>query len=304
MVRHDCRAKLRDELIMLADRLREAATVKAAAAGQQAYTTAGTYTFTVPAGITSICAVCVGGGGGSIYDGIGNSGGSLSYSNNVSTTPGESLTVVVGAGGTGTSGASAPGGDSKISRSTTTLILAKGGASASTNIGDTSYTGGNAQSPNITGSGGGGAGGYSGSGGGGGADGNPNGTAGSSGTGGAAGGGGGGGYAADYFSPGVGQFFGGGGGGGVGILGQGSSGGGGSGGSAGGAGGGGGGSSGTSGSSSSGDAGPGGAYGGGAGGPGLNENTGSNGANANGARGAVRIIWGSGRSYPSNAANV
>lgn len=304
MVRHDGGAELRDELIMLADRLREAATVKAAAAGQQAYTTAGTYTFTVPAGVTSICAVCVGAGGGSTYLSTGNFGGSLSYSNNVATTPGESLTVVVGAGGTGTSGASAPGGDSKISRSATTLILAKGGASASSNVGGVSYTGGNAQSPSITGSGGGGAGGYSGNGGGGGADGNPNGTAGSAGSGGGGGGGGGGGYQADVFGPGVGQFYGGGGGGGVGILGTGSNGSGGAGGSAAGGNGGGGGSSGSSGSNASGDGGPGGAYGGGAGGPGLNENTSAPGANANGAVGAVRIIWGSGRSYPSNAANV
>lgn len=39
--------------------------------GQQAYTTAGTYTFTVPAGVTSICVVCVGGGGGGYASGSG-----------------------------------------------------------------------------------------------------------------------------------------------------------------------------------------------------------------------------------------
>ena len=32
-------------------------------AGQQAYTTAGTYSWVAPAGVTSVCVVCVGGGG-------------------------------------------------------------------------------------------------------------------------------------------------------------------------------------------------------------------------------------------------
>ena len=63
-----------------------------AAPGQQAWTTPGTYTFTVPSGITEICAVCIGGGGSGnnwsyawAYKGGG--GGALSYSNAISVTP-------------------------------------------------------------------------------------------------------------------------------------------------------------------------------------------------------------------------
>jgi hypothetical protein len=83
--------------------------------GQQAYTTAGTYTFTVPAGVTSVSTVCVGGGGGgAIGDGSnygsGGSGAGLAYGNNISVTPGESLTVIVGAGGGQSSGCGGSGG--------------------------------------------------------------------------------------------------------------------------------------------------------------------------------------------------
>jgi len=48
-----------------------AVTVYSSAYGEQYYTTAGTYTFTVPAGVTSICVAAVGGGGG----GCGHLGG-------------------------------------------------------------------------------------------------------------------------------------------------------------------------------------------------------------------------------------
>ena len=48
---------------MLARRLRRAVP-KGAAPGQQAWTTAGTASWTVPAGVTSVCILCVGGGGG------------------------------------------------------------------------------------------------------------------------------------------------------------------------------------------------------------------------------------------------
>ena len=53
-----------------------AATSKGTAPGQEAYGTAGTYSFTVPAGVTSISAVCggAGGGGGAGLDSVGNSG--------------------------------------------------------------------------------------------------------------------------------------------------------------------------------------------------------------------------------------
>ena len=54
-----------------------------AAPGQMAYTTVGNYYFTVPAGVTSLSMVCIGGGGGAgygggnggLYGGAGGSGG-------------------------------------------------------------------------------------------------------------------------------------------------------------------------------------------------------------------------------------
>ena len=81
--------------------------------GQQVYTTAGTYTFTVPAGVASISMVAVAGGAGSTLSTQGGGGGSLSYKNNVPVTPGEQFTVVVGAGGAVNGG---NGGNTTITR--------------------------------------------------------------------------------------------------------------------------------------------------------------------------------------------
>jgi hypothetical protein len=75
--------------------------------GQQAWTSASSYTFTVPAGVSSVCILCVGGGGGGagsegeFESGAGGGGGALSYSNAVAVTPGEGLAFVVGAAGSG-----------------------------------------------------------------------------------------------------------------------------------------------------------------------------------------------------------
>ena len=288
--------------------------------GQQAYTTAGTYTFVVPAGVTSISGVCVGAGA----SGSDARGGLLSYSNNIATTPGESLTVVVPAD---TSYAS-------LSRGATALIRARGGGSGGTDVGDFTGVGGSPRDTNgsfVT-SGGGGASGYTnadgyqvgqnalGGWGGGGAG------AVTAGIGGAGGGGGRGGEnsVTNQYVDIVDIFSASGGGGGVGLLGLGSNG------AAGtsrsspstlGGGGGGGGSGGDSGTSggngNSGNGGVGGAFGG-AGGRGvftqtyvwdenLQEYVGDSsyeGTHGSGGVGGVRIMWGTGRSYPSNAANV
>ena len=75
--------------------------------GQQAYTSAGSYCWTAPAGVTSVSIVAVGGGGGggaynddgSAQNGSGGGGGSLAYKNNYSVSPGCSYPVVVGSGG-------------------------------------------------------------------------------------------------------------------------------------------------------------------------------------------------------------
>ena len=103
-------------------------------------------TWTVPADVTAISVVAVGAGGdasnGKAYThggvtrqqgGIGGNGGNLAYSNGITVTPGESLTIVVGPNGstqggnnpTGTNGND--GGDSGIKRGDTWLIKAQGG---------------------------------------------------------------------------------------------------------------------------------------------------------------------------------
>jgi hypothetical protein len=256
--------------------------------GQQAYTTAGTFSFTVPVGCTSISAVCVGAGGGGGNDtnpdeaGSGGGGGGLAYQTSIAVTPGESLTVVVGSGG----GSNNNGGDSYIQRGVTNLVRAGGGGRGQSpddgNAGGSGGTvvvgtggaggaGGATADGNTQGAGGGGAGGYSGAGGTG-QDGDltPASTAG------AGGGGGGGGQNA--------------GGGGVGILGSGTSGNGSGAGTGGLAG-----SGGTNGSNSGVNVGAGGTYGGGGAGAAGGDTPGS------GASGAVRIIFGSGRSYPSTS---
>lgn len=69
--------------------------------GSQQYTSPGTYSWVCPAGVFSVSAVAVGGGGGG-YDawtGYGGGGGGLGWKNNIPVNPGQSYTVVVGAGG-------------------------------------------------------------------------------------------------------------------------------------------------------------------------------------------------------------
>ena len=301
-------------------------------AGQQEFTTPGTYSWTAPAGVTSVCVVAVGGGGGAgLYNGGGGGGGALAYKNNISVTPGQSYTVIVGAAGTnGTVPASGipllltSGGDSSFSNGSITLI-AGGGKFGKTVFGTTNdgsgfygqtggaggvpsgtYDGGGAGGAGGTAlstgaffsSGGGGAGGYSGVGGtgGGGL------TDATSGVGGS--GGGGQRRAFDNLPTDIG----GGGGGGVGIYGLGSSGSAGVTGSTGGSGG----SGGNNGFSPATvlERGTGGGYGGGGG-----SNTGQqlysptrnpgidNGLCGDGSGGAVRIIWGAGRAFPSTNTN-
>ena len=282
--------------------------------GQQLFTTTGTSSWSVPSGVTQVSAVVVGGGGGGAGAGGGSGGGTddgggggagggLAYGT-FTVTPGESLTIIVGAGGNGgTGGSSSPtngsvGGPSRIQRSLTTLLQGGGGSGgtydmSAQNSGGTSTGterdgggagGGGQASFSQSGGGGGGAAGYSGNGGAGGLGGSadPSGSDGS-------GGGGGGGGSGTSSIPG-------GGGGGVGLLGEGSNG---SGGSAtvSDAGGGSGGSDGSDGNNTTDDGGNGGLYGGGGGGAATNGTTDGNGGD--GQDGAIRIIWGTGRSYPS-----
>ena len=110
------------------------------APGQDAYTTAGNYTWVAPTAVTSVSVVAIGGGA--------NRGGSLGYKNNISTTPGSSYTVVVG-------------NENATSRFVCTVKGSGGCVScAPFYVGDGGGYGGGVNNP-----GGGGAGGYSGNGG-------------------------------------------------------------------------------------------------------------------------------------------
>lgn len=158
--------------------------------GQDAYTTAGTYTWIAPAGLSpaSVSVVCIGGGGGStVGSGFsyvangGGGGGELRYKNGISVTAGNSYTVVVGARGvfgkSDDTQYSTAGGQSSFN---STTCVAKGGgrglndfqtpgAGGSGGTGDGGGNGGSGgygEGPcgNRPG-GGGGAGGYSGAGG-------------------------------------------------------------------------------------------------------------------------------------------
>lgn len=166
--------------------------------GQQAYTTAGTYSWVAPAGVTSVSVVAVGSAAGP--------GGGLGYKNNISVTPGNSYDVVVGAAGSG---------QNSYFINVLTVMGGGGGAISSAGgiyVGDGGGNGGAIVGPSVDWyRGGGGAGGYSGNGGDGAtSDSGP----GSSGGNGAGGGGGGGSNWPQSVTP----------GGGVGIYGQGSSG--------------------------------------------------------------------------------
>lgn len=272
--------------------------------GQVAYTTAGTYSFVVPAGITALCAVLVG-PGGAAFTGVngstncgGGGGGGLRYVNNLPVTPGETLTVVVGLSGNQTSSSAMSGStNTTFSRGADILVQADAGGTGGRNTSSSTYIGGGAGGGGTglgagpfggtigggNGGAGGGAKGYKGGGGGGAAGYSGDGGLGGSrntgdnipaGTNGAGGGGAGG--SAIGVSNGRGA-----GGGGVGLLGEGSS----------------GVIYGNPGSGGSGPSGrTGGGYGAGGGGSFTDYTSGS--LPTYGGSGAVRIIWGPGRSFP------
>lgn len=283
--------------------------------GQQIYTTPGTYNFTVPAGITQISFVAIGAGGtgddGNEGDGGGGGGGggALAYANNVNVTSGMTIVITVGERGTNGNGKgirAQNGGNTTINISSFVAYAngGTGGAPYSTNPGSVGGTFGFANIPAGANTGGGfggtGGGGYDGGGGGGGA-------------GGYTGFGGNGSYSLGSTTTAVGYGAGGGGGAGtaasVGLNGGGS----------GGTGqynttgGGGGGATifsvanpavnGANGNglTSAGSKGGDGGFPGGGGGGSWDNSTG---VAANGANGIVKILWGTGRSFPYNANDV
>lgn len=117
-------------------------------------------TWVVPAGVTSISAVCV--GPGQVQGSNGGRGGDLRYAVTLAVTPGETLTITIGTSGTVTG----------IYRSGTPLLAARGGVSGTSSTVGGNIGGGNGGTGSAVGGGvggGGGAGGYSGNGGNGGA---------------------------------------------------------------------------------------------------------------------------------------
>ncbi len=271
-----------------------------------------TYSWVVPAGVSSVCVVCVGGGGGGMWYNSNNSGytysmgggggGALAWLNDFPVTPGSTISIQVGKRGADhfnfNPGSNETGGHSWFH--STSTIIARGGDAGDYNNTTVSggtrtvstaygtYGGGNGGSPIRTSSsgygpaGGGGAGGYSGNGGNGRDD------IASKGDDGSGGGGSGGGASSnatyvDHIS---------GGGGGVGVFGE--------------------GSSGVGQTSGSGQGGSGGGTsnvptnaansqgGGGFGGGGGGKSSSYWGSYAGeGAPGTVRVIWGPGRAFPT-----
>jgi hypothetical protein len=270
--------------------------------GQQEFTSAGSFTFTVPGGVTEVSAVAVGGGGGSSGcpgtsqgSGVGGGGGALAWAS-FAVTPGENLSVVVGGGGSAgaLNGNGGNGGTSYVARGGTFLVRAGGGTGGDYQGFGSNGTGGGPGGTVLNGSGGsGGSGGnvtFNGGGGGGGGAGGYTGAGGNGGTGngglanaGAGGGGGGG----------IGQTAGGApenAGGGVGIYGEGANGLGGL-----------PGTGGSGGGTQTTNNGAGALFGGGAGG--VEDDTSS--AGYAGGRGAIRIVWGGAdRYYPNQNPDV
>lgn len=138
----------------------------------------GVYEWEVPAGVFQVCAACLGGGAsGAKWSNRATpsgGGGGLGWGNDIPVTPGQIITVTVGAGGARRSSLAngAPGGDSSFGD----LIVATGGeSSTSADSGGTSYGpyrqgGGDGGRAGSSGSGnadtgGGGAGGWTGNGG-------------------------------------------------------------------------------------------------------------------------------------------
>lgn len=133
--------------------------------GESTYAVPGSYSWTCPAGVTSVSVVCVGGGGSD-----GGGGGALAYKNNLAVTPGTSYTVVVGAGGMASPGVATQQGSGAGGQSyfkDTSTCYAGGGAKGNGGYGTTSggtWTGDGGGNGGSGQYGGGGAGGYGGNG--------------------------------------------------------------------------------------------------------------------------------------------
>ena len=120
--------------------------------GMQEFANSGTYTFTVPSGVTHLTFEAWGGGGGVGFQpqqtwGPGGGGGGGYTRGVVTVTSGDTLSIVVGAGGN----PGANGGDSKIVKADGTVLIFAGGGVVGNSGGDCT-----AGAPGVGGVGGGG----------------------------------------------------------------------------------------------------------------------------------------------------
>jgi len=157
--------------LMTAGLVGYAASPASAYQGVMTVWTPGTYTWTVPAGVTQISVKAYGAQGGGVTDfGQGTGGHGAEVKAIVPVTPGQVITYVVGAqtvnpnpraGGYGGGGAGADsffgngaggGGASYLSVSTTPLVVAGGGGGAAdngVNGGDSGHPGGSLRGVNV-----------------------------------------------------------------------------------------------------------------------------------------------------------
>jgi hypothetical protein len=128
------------------------------AQSSQTFSTAGTYTFTVPAGVNAINIEAWGAGGagggatGTNSAGSGGAGGGFARRNNFNVTPGATYTVTIGTGGIGSRNNGTSGGSSSLANGATTILLAIGGNGALAATGNNTYSfGANAVTTGNTG---------------------------------------------------------------------------------------------------------------------------------------------------------
>ena len=128
------------------------------AAGNQEYPVPGSYTWTIPSGVTQARVVVIGGGGaGGQYGGGGGGGASLKFYNNL--TPGQTVSVTVGAGGQRSSNSTGNNGTSSSFAGPGQTITATGGTGGHGNSQGSSsnyVAGGSGSGGAINGNGGGG----------------------------------------------------------------------------------------------------------------------------------------------------
>jgi len=94
------------------------------------YDTPGTYTWTAPDNVTLVSTVVVGGGGVGDYNTYGGMGGSLAWKNSIPVIPGQEYDIVVGAGGTNTSTGTVETQSEQSYFISTSTVKASGGRSA------------------------------------------------------------------------------------------------------------------------------------------------------------------------------